>query len=65
MFYVPEGLAHGFYTLEDNTQFLYKCSDFYVPESEKTILWNDPDLNIDWKIKDLKVSFFQQKINLE
>ena len=52
MFYVPEGLAHGFYTLEDNTQFLYKCSDFYAPESEKTILWNDPDLNVDWKIKD-------------
>ena len=48
---LPEGLAHGFYTLAENTEFLYKCSDFYAPETEHTILWNDSDLNIDWKIR--------------
>ncbi len=48
--YITRGLAHGFFTLLDNTEFLYKCSDFYAPETERTILWNDPDLGIDWGI---------------
>ena len=51
IFYLPEGFAHGFLTLEDDTIFSYKCSQFYNPESEKTILWNDTKLNIDWKIE--------------
>jgi len=51
MLYIPIGFAHGFATLEDNTIFAYKCSNFYNKESEDTILWNDPDLNINWNIQ--------------
>lgn len=48
--YVPAGFAHGFLALTDTVQFLYKCSDFYVPEDEHGIAWNDPDLGISWGI---------------
>jgi dTDP-4-dehydrorhamnose 3,5-epimerase len=48
--FIPIGFAHGFATLEDNTIFSYKCSNFYNKQSEDTILWNDKDLNIDWRI---------------
>ena len=51
MLYIPEGFAHGFAVLEDNTIFSYKCSRTYNKESEEGILWCDPDLNIDWGIK--------------
>ena len=52
MFYMPAGFAHGFLTLRDNTIFSYKCSGYYSKISEGTILWNDPDLSIDWGIDD-------------
>ncbi|MDD4141897.1 MAG: dTDP-4-dehydrorhamnose 3,5-epimerase [Bacteroidales bacterium] len=48
MFWIPSGFAHGFQALEDNTVFQYKCSNFYHVESENSILWNDPDINIRW-----------------
>lgn len=48
--YVPAGFAHGFLALTDSVQFLYKCSDFYDPEDEHGIAWNDPDLKIYWGI---------------
>ena len=48
--YVPIGFAHGFAVLSDSALFHYKCSDYYCPEGEKGILWNDPDLGIDWPI---------------
>ena len=51
MLWVPPGFAHGFVTLEDNTIFAYKCTNLYDKESEGSIVWNDPDLNIDWDIK--------------
>jgi dTDP-4-dehydrorhamnose 3,5-epimerase len=51
MLYVPVGFAHGFATLQDNTIFAYKCSAFYNKASEDTILWNDPTLDIDWKVQ--------------
>jgi len=49
--YVPEGCAHGFVVLSDSALFAYKCSDFYSPQSEGGIIWNDPDLGIDWRVK--------------
>ncbi len=52
MLWIPEGFAHGFRTLEDGTIFSYKCTDFYHPPSERTVLWNDPALGIDWGITD-------------
>jgi dTDP-4-dehydrorhamnose 3,5-epimerase len=49
-FWIPEGFAHGFLALEDNTIFSYKCTNYYNPQSEVTILWNDRNLQIDWQI---------------
>lgn len=51
MFYIPEGFAHGFVTLEEDTIFAYKCTNVYNKESEGSLLWNDKDLAIDWKIE--------------
>jgi dTDP-4-dehydrorhamnose 3,5-epimerase len=48
-FYVPKGFAHGFVCLEDDTIINYKCSAFYNPKSEVSLLWNDKTLNIDWQ----------------
>jgi dTDP-4-dehydrorhamnose 3,5-epimerase len=50
MLFVPKGFAHGFVTLEANTLFSYKCSDFYFPELEETLMWNDPQLSINWGV---------------
>jgi dTDP-4-dehydrorhamnose 3,5-epimerase len=49
--YVPKGFAHGFLALSETVQFLYKCSDFYHPEDERGIAWNDPDLKICWGVE--------------
>ena len=46
--YVPVGFAHGFVTLEPDSEIVYKCSDYYAPETEGSVLWNDPDIGIDW-----------------
>jgi len=51
MYWIPEGFAHGFATLEDDTIFFYKCTNIYNKASEGSILWNDPDLNINWGIQ--------------
>jgi len=52
--WVPAGFAHGFVVLEDDTEFLYKASDYYAPEHERTIQWNDADLGIDWSLDDIE-----------
>ena len=49
--FVPEGFAHGFLCLEDNTILNYKCSNYYAPDCENAIIWNDEDLKIDWGMK--------------
>jgi dTDP-4-dehydrorhamnose 3,5-epimerase len=54
--YIPAGFAHGFIALTDSVQFLYKCSDYYTPEDERGIRWDDPGLNIDWGVSNPVVS---------
>jgi dTDP-4-dehydrorhamnose 3,5-epimerase len=62
--YVPKGFAHGFLVLSDFADFLYKCSDFYSPENDGGLAWNDPDLKINWAIKNPIVSAKDQKLPL-
>lgn len=50
MLWIPPGFAHGFYVVSDVADFEYKCTDYYAPEHERTVIWNDPDLNIDWPL---------------
>lgn len=50
--WVPPGFAHGFAVLSETAEFFYKCTDFYAPEYERSIIWNDADLGIDWPIED-------------
>jgi len=50
MFWLPPGLAHGFVVLLDSADFLYKATEYYAPQFERTILWNDPDLGIEWPL---------------
>jgi len=49
-FYVPPGFAHGFYVISEFAEFQYKCTDYYAPEFERSLLWNDPELGIDWPL---------------
>jgi dTDP-4-dehydrorhamnose 3,5-epimerase len=52
MFWVPEGFAHGFVVLSDTAEFLYKTTDYWAPEFERSIAWNDPAIGIQWPIQD-------------
>lgn len=55
MLFIPKGLAHGFLALEDQTVFCYKCDAYYHPGSERGLIYNDPDLAIDWGLPDSKL----------
>lgn len=50
MLWIPPGFAHGFYVLSDEAEFTYKCTDYYAPEHERSILWNDDSINITWPL---------------
>jgi dTDP-4-dehydrorhamnose 3,5-epimerase len=50
-FWVPEGFAHGFVVLSDSAEFLYKTTNYYAPQYDRVILWNDPDIGVDWQLK--------------
>ncbi len=60
-FWVPPGFAHGFCVLSAQAVFSYKCTDFYQPEGELTLAWDDPDLAIDWPIKEPALSTKDEK----
>ena len=51
-FYIPEGFAHGFLVLSDEAEFVYKCTRYYDPSHEAGLMWNDPDIGIEWPISD-------------
>ncbi|MGQ9373160.1 dTDP-4-dehydrorhamnose 3,5-epimerase [Acinetobacter tandoii] len=63
MFWIPEGFAHGFLALEDNTQFLYKTTNYYNKESEGAIIWNDPTLAIEWPLYEIENVLVSDKDN--
>ncbi|MDX7814290.1 dTDP-4-dehydrorhamnose 3,5-epimerase [Aeromonas caviae] len=59
--WIPEGFAHGFVTLSDTAEFLYKTTNYYVPQSEGSIRWNDPQVGIEWPINDMLLSSKDQQ----
>lgn len=69
MLWIPEGFAHGFLALEDNTEFFYKTTDYYVKACEESIRWDDPEISIAWpkgfelevSDKDMQAEFFKEK----
>lgn len=64
--WIPEGFAHGFVALEDNTHFLYKTTNYYSKESERSILWDDEDLDIHWPIiNDTEIALSQKDLAAE
>lgn len=60
-FYVPEGFAHGFLVLSETAEFAYKCTDFYYPEDQEGILWNDPDIGIEWPLEGIDEVILSEK----
>jgi dTDP-4-dehydrorhamnose 3,5-epimerase len=53
--YVPRGFAHGFAVMSEDAEFFYKCSEFYHPDDERGIRWNDPDLKVDWQVPEAPI----------
>ena len=63
-FYLPKGFAHGFVVLSDEAEFCYKCTDFYHPEDEGGLIWNDPDIGIKWPLDGIDNIIFSDKDKL-
>jgi len=61
LLWVPPGFAHGFFVISDQAEFTYKCTDYYAPEYERSILWNDPKLAIDWPLEQNSTPLISQK----
>jgi dTDP-4-dehydrorhamnose 3,5-epimerase len=64
MLYIPKGFAHGFQTLQDDSEVFYQMSDFYHPDSARGVRWNDPAFNIKWPLADLIMSERDQQYDL-
>ena len=64
-FFIPRGFAHGFSVLSEEVIFQYKCDNFYSPQSEGAIAWNDPDLNIDWRIPVEEVILSEKTVSIQ
>jgi dTDP-4-dehydrorhamnose 3,5-epimerase len=62
--YIPEGFAHGFFVVSETALVMYKCTAYYSPQSEKGIVWNDPDLNIEWSVNNPIVSEKDRRLPL-
>ena len=60
---IPKGFAHGFFVRSEEAHFLYKTDEYYYPEYEKTLLWNDDEINIDWKLKDIIPSISEKDMH--
>jgi dTDP-4-dehydrorhamnose 3,5-epimerase len=63
-FYIPKGFAHGFLVISDEAVFNYKCTDFYAPEYEGGVIWNDPDINIIWPLDGIENIILSEKDKL-
>ena len=61
MMWVPPGFAHGFYVISETAEFVYKCTDYYAPDHERSVLWNDSDIDIDWRLVDNKPPVLSEK----
>ena len=60
-FYIPEGFAHGFLVLSDRATFQYKCTDYYAPEFDGGVMWNDPDIGIKWPLEGIEEVLLSDK----
>ena len=60
-FYIPKGFAHGFLVLSNEAVFNYKCTDFYAPEYDGGVMWNDPDINIKWPLDRIENIILSEK----
>lgn len=59
--WVPEGFAHGFYVMTESAEFVYKCTDYYAPEFDRSLKWNDPTVGIEWPLVDGKQPLVSEK----
>jgi dTDP-4-dehydrorhamnose 3,5-epimerase len=59
--WVPEGFAHGFYVMTESAEFVYKCTDYYAPEFDRSLKWDDPEVGIDWPLVDGKQPLVSEK----